>query len=131
MTLALVRAGVEPGAVAHVNAHGTGTVLNDAAEAAAVGRVCGPNRPPIASVKRVTGHGVGAAGAIEAVVALRSMAERRLPPSGIDAEPDPALADADIVWGEPRPWEPGPVVSNSFGIGGMNGSIVLLPPAWR
>jgi 3-oxoacyl-[acyl-carrier-protein] synthase II len=131
MTLALVRAGVEPGAVAHVNAHGTGTVLNDAAEAAAVGRVCGSHRPPITSVKRVTGHGVGAAGAIEAVVALRSMAERRLPPSGIDAEPDPTLAAADIVWGEPRSWEPGPVVSNSFGIGGMNGSVVLLPPGWR
>jgi 3-oxoacyl-[acyl-carrier-protein] synthase II len=130
MTLALVRAGVEPGAVAHVNAHGTGTVLNDAAEADAVGRVCGDHRPPITSIKRVTGHGVGAAGAIEAVVALRCMAEGRLPPSGIDPEPDPAIT-ADVVWGEPRAWEPGPVVSNSFGIGGMNGSLVLLPPGWR
>lgn len=130
MVAALARAGVDPAAVAHVNAHGTGTVLNDAAEAAAVGRVCGPARPPVTSIKRVTGHGVGAAGALEAVVSLQSMARGLLPPSGVAPEPDPAI-DADVVWGGPRAWEPGPVVSNSFGIGGMNGSVVLLPPGWR
>ncbi len=132
MTLALERADVAPSAVAHVNAHGTGTVLNDAAEAAAVARLCGPHRPPITSVKRVTGHGVGAAGALEAVVALQSMASGVIPPSAIDAEPDPDVtASADVVWGQPREWDPGPVVSNSFGIGGMNGTLVLLPPGWR
>ncbi len=130
ITLALARAGVDPGAVAHVNAHGTGTVANDAAEAAAVAAVCGPHRPPITSVKRVTGHGVGAAGALEAVVALRSVAEGLLPPSGTDPQPDPAV-DADVVWGASRSWEPGPVVSTSFGIGGVNGAVVLLPPGWR
>ncbi|MGI8937832.1 MAG: beta-ketoacyl-[acyl-carrier-protein] synthase family protein, partial [Iamia sp.] len=130
MGLALERAGVAPGAVAHVNAHGTGTQANDAAEAAAVATVCGAHRPPMTSIKRVTGHGVGAAGALEAVIALRGMAEALLPPSGIEPEPDPDI-DADVVWGSPRDWEPGPVVSNSFGIGGFNGSIVLLPPDWR
>lgn len=124
---ALARAGVEPAAVAHVNAHGTGTVTNDAVEAAAIARVCGSLRPPVTSIKRVTGHGVGAAGALEAVVALRSMAETMIPPTGIDPEPDAAI-DADVVWGGPRPWVPGPVVSTSFGIGGLNAAVVLLPP---
>lgn len=130
MALALDRASINPSHIAHVNAHGTGTVANDAAEAAAVASVCGRHRPPITSVKRVTGHGVGAAGAIEAVVALQGMARSLLPPSGIDPRPAPEI-DADVVWGEPRPWEPGPVISNSFGIGGMNGSLVVLPPGWR
>ena len=130
MRLALERAGLVPTDVAHVNAHGTGTVANDGVEAAAVAAVCGSHRPPITSIKRVTGHGVGAAGALEAVVVLQSFAHRTLPPSGIDAEADPAI-DADVVVGGPRPWTPGPTISNSFGIGGMNGSIVLVPAGWR
>lgn len=127
VTLALDRAGVGSFEIAHVNAHGTGTVVNDAAEAYAFARVCGEHRPPVTSIKRVTGHGVGAAGALEAVVSLESMRRRLIPPSGIDAQPDPEI-DADVVWDEPRPWEPGPVVSTSFGIGGVNGALVLLPP---
>lgn len=130
MGLALQRADLAPGAVAHVNAHGTGTVANDAAEAHALATVCGPSRPPVTSVKRVTGHGVGAAGALEAVTVIQAMGRGLLPPSGVDPQPDPQI-DADVVWGEPRPWEPGPVISNSFGIGGMNGSLVILPPDWR
>jgi 3-oxoacyl-[acyl-carrier-protein] synthase II len=126
ITQALVRAGVEPEALAHVNAHGTGTVANDAIEAAAVTRVCGAHRPPITSVKRVTGHGVGAAGAIEAVTAIQSIAAGLLPPAGITPEPDPEI-DADVVWEAPRPWDPGPVLSSSFGIGGLNSTVVLLP----
>ena len=130
MRLALSRAGIGPDQVAHVNAHGTGTLANDAVEAAAVAEVCGGHRPPITSIKRVTGHGVGAAGALEAATVLACFAHRLLPPSGVEVRLDPAI-DADVVVGAPRPWAPGPVVSNSFGIGGMNGSVVLVPPGWR
>lgn len=129
MRLALAMAGVSPADVAHVNAHGTGTVANDEVEAAAVATVCGSNRPPITSIKRVTGHGVGAAGALEAITVLLSFAHRVLPPAGIEVQLDPTI-DADVVVGRSRPWQPGPTISNSFGIGGMNGSLVLLPPGW-
>ena len=125
--LALADAELDPADVRHVNAHGTSTPLNDAAEAQAVATVFGPHAVPVTSIKGVTGHGLGAAGALEAASVLLSFLHRELPPTMGTTEVDPAL-EVDVVL-EPRAWEPGPVVSNSFGFGGHNGSLVLGPPS--
>ena len=125
MRLALDDAGLTPAQVRHVNAHGTSTPLNDQAEAQALAAVFGPGAVPVTSIKGVTGHGLGAAGALEAAAVLLSFHHRELPPTMGTTEVDPAL-EVDVVLA-PRPWEPGPTVSNSFGFGGHNGSIVLAP----
>jgi 3-oxoacyl-[acyl-carrier-protein] synthase II len=126
MRLALHDAELAPGDIRHVNAHGTSTPLNDAAEAQAIASVFGPYAVPVTSIKGVTGHGLGAAGAIEAASVLLSFAHHELPPTMGTTDVDPAF-EVDVVL-EPRAWSPGPVVSNSFGFGGHNGSLVLGPP---
>ncbi len=125
MRLALEDAGLSPTDVRHVNAHGTSTPLNDAAEAQAVARLFGPHAVPVTSIKGVTGHGLGAAGALEAASVLLSFEHRELPPTMGTTDVDPEL-EVDVVLA-PRPFEPGPVVSNSFGFGGHNGTLVLGP----
>ena len=125
MRLALADAELEPDDVRAVNAHGTSTPLNDAAEAAALRTVFGAAAVPVSSIKGVTGHGLGAAGALEAASVLLSFLHRELPPTMGTTEVDPSL-ELDVVL-EPRAWEPGPTVSNSFGFGGHNGSLVLGP----
>ncbi len=129
MRLALADAGVESVDVAHVNAHGTGTLLNDKVEAEALHAVFGPKAgdvPPVTSTKRITGHAAGASGAYEAVASVLTVARGELPPVGIDVEPDEAL-DLPLVTGGAKPFEPGPVLSNSFGLGGHNGCLVIAP----
>ena len=127
MELALDDAGVAPADIAHINAHGTSTPLNDLAESEPSPRSSAPGAPPVTSTKGVTGHGLGAAGAIEAV-AVR--ADHRphgcIPPTAGYEEPDPEI-HLDVVAGAARPWEPGPVLSNSFGFGGHNGCLVISP----
>ncbi|CAN5348943.1 beta-ketoacyl-ACP synthase II [soil metagenome] len=125
MRVALADAGLEPGEVTHVNAHGTSTPLNDAAEAAAVRAVFGPTRPAVTSIKGITGHSLGAAGALEAIALALSYRHRELPPTMGVTELDADL-DLDVVL-EPRAWEPAPAISNSFAFGGHNGSVVFLP----
>jgi 3-oxoacyl-[acyl-carrier-protein] synthase II len=127
--LALADAGIRQDQVGHINAHGTGTKLNDAAEFAAIASVFGTTPPPTTSVKGATGHAFGASGAFEAVAALLAMRHGVIPPTLGCATVDPAV-HLDIVR-EPggRPWRPGPVVSNSFGFGGHNGVLVLGPAA--
>lgn len=127
MQLALEDAGVDPAEVRHVNAHGTSTPLNDAAEAEAIAKLFGTPGPPVTSIKGITGHSLGAAGALEAVSVVLSIVKGLLPPTAGYENPDPELAPIDIVHGEPRPWEPGPTLSNSFGFGGHNGCLVLGP----
>jgi 3-oxoacyl-[acyl-carrier-protein] synthase II len=127
MELALADAGVSPGDVRHVNAHGTSTPLNDAAEAEAIAKVFGTPGPPVTSTKGVTGHALGAAGALEAVAVVLSIDRRLIPPTDGHEQPDPEMAPIDLVTGEPRPWEPGPSLSNSFGFGGHNGCLVIGP----
>lgn len=127
MELALASAGLEPGDIRHVNAHGTSTPLNDAAEAEAVAKLFGAPGPPVTSIKGVTGHSLGAAGALEAIAVLESMRRGLIPPTACTPEVDPELPAIDLVLGEPRPWEPGPTISNSFGFGGHNGALVLGP----
>jgi 3-oxoacyl-[acyl-carrier-protein] synthase II len=127
MRLALADAGVEPGAVTHVNAHGTSTPLNDAMEAEVIAELFGAAgaRPAVSAIKGVTGHSLGAAGAIEAVSLALSYARRELPPTGGTTTVDPAC-DIDLVL-SPRPWSPAPALTNSFGFGGLNGTLVFLP----
>ncbi len=126
INLALADAGLEPGDIKQINAHGTSTPLNDAAEAAAVEAVFGAGTVPVVSTKGVTGHALGAAGALEAAAVLLSIQHRLIPPTANTT----VLSDdmnIDVVIGEPRPWEPGPALSNNFGFGGHNGSIILAP----
>jgi len=126
MRLALADAGLDPAEIKQVNAHGTSTPLNDAAEAAAVSEVFGPGAVPIVSTKGVTGHALGAAGALEAAAVLLSMEHRLIPPTANTIDVDPEMT-VDVVTGEARPWDPGPTMSNNFGFGGHNGSIIIGP----
>ena len=79
------------------------------------------------AVKSMSGHLVGGAGALEAVAVLLSMQHRLIPPTMGTSEPDPAMPAIGLVLGDPRAWEPGPTLSNSFGFGGHNGTLVLGP----
>jgi 3-oxoacyl-[acyl-carrier-protein] synthase II len=127
MRAALADAALEIDDIRQINAHGTSTPLNDAAEAQAVAAVFAGAMPPMTSTKGVTGHALGAAGALEAAASLLSMQHRLIPPT---ANTTDVLADVeiDLVIGTPRPWEPGPVMSNNFGFGGHNGSVIIGPP---
>lgn len=126
MKLALDDAGLSPADIQHINAHGTSTPLNDAAEAAAVAAVFGPNAVPVTSTKGVTGHALGAAGALEAVAVLLSMEKGLIPPTAGTTQLDEGF-EIDVVLGKARPWTPGPAMSNSLGFGGHNGSLILGP----
>jgi len=126
MQLALTDAGLEPAEIRQVNAHGTSTPLNDAAEAAAVSEVFGERAVPVVSTKGVTGHALGAAGALEAAAVLLSLEHRLIPPTANTTNVDPEMT-VDVVTGSARPWEPGPTMSNNFGFGGHNGSIIIGP----
>jgi 3-oxoacyl-[acyl-carrier-protein] synthase II len=126
MELCLVDAGLTPADIRQINAHGTSTPLNDAAEAVAIAKVFGAPGPPVTSTKGVTGHALGAGGALEAAAVLLSMEHRIIPATMGTTELDPDMS-IDLVLGEPRPWEPGPTLSNSFGFGGHNGCLAIGP----
>ena len=128
MQLALDDAGVRPADVVHVNAHGTSTVLNDAAEAEALSKVFGTSLGPlVTSTKGVTGHSLGAAGALEALAVVLAMQTRLIPPTAGLTVLDPELPPIRMVMGEPAAWTPGVSISNSFGFGGHNGTLVIAP----
>src|SRR5262249_32467975 len=128
MRLAVEDAGIELADVAHINAHGTSTPLNDAAEAEAIATLFGSPGPVVTSTKGVTGHALGAAGALEAAALVLTMQHELIPPTDGTKAVDPALPPIDLVLREPRQWTPGPSLSNSFGFGGHNGCLVLGPP---
>jgi 3-oxoacyl-[acyl-carrier-protein] synthase II len=121
---ALRDAGVTPSEVSHINAHGTSTPLNDAAESRVIRRVFGDDAPPVTSTKGVTGHALGAAGAIEAAFSLLTIEQGLVPPTANLDKQDPEI-DLDVVSGEPRALAAEIVMSNSFGFGGQNGVLVL------
>ena len=126
MQQALDDAGLGSADIGHINAHGTSTELNDAAEAEAIRKVFGDGSPPVTSTKGVFGHMIGGAGAAEAVVALCSIRDGVVPPTA-NFEQLGADIDLDVVSGSPREIGPAPVVSNSFGFGGHNATLVLTP----
>jgi len=126
MQLALEDAGLQPSDIKQINAHGTSTVLNDIAEAQAIESVFGKHSVPVVSIKGVTGHSMGAAGALEAASVLLSFEKKLIPPTAGTVEIDPQM-NIDVVTGPARSWEPGPTMSNNFGFGGHNGSIILAP----
>jgi 3-oxoacyl-[acyl-carrier-protein] synthase II len=128
MELALSDAGISASDVGHINAHGTSTPLNDLAESRAITKVFGEPGPLVTSTKGVTGHGLGAAGAIEATAAALTIHHGLIPPTAGYEVPDPEIT-LRVVHGEPLAWEPSAVLSNSFGFGGHNGCLVLLPPS--
>jgi 3-oxoacyl-[acyl-carrier-protein] synthase II len=126
MEQALADAGLTAGEITHVNAHGTSTLLNDLTEARALARVFGPRAVPVTATKSVTGHLIGASGAVEAVVAALTVHKGLAHPTANADMLDPEC-EIDLVSGESRKLPGGPVLSNSFGFGGHNVSLVLSP----
>ncbi|RJL20548.1 beta-ketoacyl-[acyl-carrier-protein] synthase family protein [Bailinhaonella thermotolerans] len=126
MRAAIADAGLTPSGIGHVNSHGTSTQANDRAEALAISRVFGDHRPPVTATKGVTGHLIGGAGALEAVIATLSARTGLIPPiANYTSGPEAELVD--LVAGSPRQTAPAPVISNSFGFGGHNVSLVITP----
>lgn len=122
MQEAIAQSGLSAGEIEHVNAHGTGTVANDAVEASAILSVLGAN-VPVASTKGYTGHLLGAAGATEAVFGIASI-ERGFLPASLGAEPkDPGVRVRIVV--TPARRKVGSVLSNSFAFGGANVSLLF------
>ena len=126
MQLALEDAGLQSSDIKQINAHGTSTPLNDSAEAQAITAVFGDRSVPVVSIKGVTGHPLGAAGALEAAAVLLSIEKSLIPPTAGTTVIDPEMS-IDVVIGEPREWTPGPTISNNFGFGGHNGSVIIAP----
>jgi 3-oxoacyl-[acyl-carrier-protein] synthase II len=124
MVAALLDAGVEPGEVGYVSAHGTGTPANDRAEVAAARTVFGPDGPPMSSIKALTGHGLGAASALEAVACVLALREQLVPPTWNFTTQDPDCA-WDVIPNEPRELLLDVVLSNAYAFGGCNASVVL------
>ena len=129
MKLACASAGVTPEDIDYVNAHGTGTLLNDRAEALAIGRWAGSRAAslPVSSTKAGIGHLLGAAGAVEAVVCLMALRDQWLPPEAAFDIPDPAC-EFPVVRA-PQDASLNTTLSNSFGFGGVNATLILR--RWR
>jgi len=119
---ALADAGVRPQDVRHVNAHGTSTQLNDRTEGALIRRVL--DGPVVTSTKGVTGHALGAAGAIEAAYTVLTVQHQLVPPTANLEKLDPDI-DLDVVQDVARPLAAGVAVSHSFGFGGQNAVLVV------
>lgn len=129
MRAALADAGLEPDRIGAVNAHATSTPAGDVVEARALRTVFGGHaeRLPVSATKSATGHLLGAAGALEAILAIRSLQSGCLPPTRNLARPGPDCA-LDHVVGEPRKAAVEHLLSNSFGFGGTNASLLLSHP---
>jgi len=128
MQLALEDGGVAVAEVGYINAHGSSTPLNDSTETAAIKQVFGEHayRLTTSGTKGYYGHALGASGAIEAAICALALARAWLPPTLNLEHPDPAC-DLDYLPGEGLRARPAAVVSNSFGFGGINASLVLRP----
>jgi 3-oxoacyl-[acyl-carrier-protein] synthase-1 len=123
MRAALVAARLTPAEIGYVNAHGTATPANDRSEAAALSAVFGPRGVPVSSTKGVTGHTLGAAGIVEAIVTVEALARQVLPPTANLETPDPAL-DVDLVT-QARAVPLRHAMSSNFGFGGSNCALVF------
>jgi len=128
MTLALADAGLSPQDIDYINAHGTGTELNDIAESAAIRRVFGEHAPniPVSSTKSCLGHLLGASGAIELIVCAKVINESVIPPTMNLENPDPKCGtEMDFVPLQAREKKVATTLSNSFGFGGHNACLVI------
>jgi 3-oxoacyl-[acyl-carrier-protein] synthase II len=124
MNTALADAGITAADVSHINAHGTSTPLNDFSESVAVHQVFGDNAPPTTSIKGHLGHSLAAAGALEGVASVLTLQNQLIPPTAGTTVIDPEI-NLDIVIGEPRKADVEIILSNSFGFGGHNGSVIF------
>jgi 3-oxoacyl-[acyl-carrier-protein] synthase II len=126
MENALNNASLKPEEIGYINAHGTSTLLNDKSETAAIKTVFGKvaYQIPISSTKSMTGHLLGASGALEAVVCAQVFQNNLLPPTINYQTPDPEC-DLDYVPNQARPSSPDHIMSNSFGFGGHNATLIL------
>ena len=122
MERALQSAQISANAIDYVNAHGTATLFNDAAEGKAIAELFG--RVPVSSTKSMMGHSLGAAGAVEAIVCLLALQHQFLPPN-INFHASDDDIELDVVSNEARPAALRTALSNSFGFGGTNASIVM------
>ena len=128
MQAALKRAELAAGDIDYVNAHGTSTPLGDLIEAKAVARLLGDTASTtvsISSTKSATGHLLGAAGAIEAIYAIKTVQTGDLPPTLNLNNPEEAVADLDLVPLKSRNKKVRNAMSNSFGFGGTNASLIV------
>jgi len=126
MTSAIIDAGLEAAAIDGVNAHGTGTPKNDLAETLALKRVFGPHAKtiPVTANKSMTGHLIAASGAVEAVASVLTLFDGKIPPTINLSHPDPEC-DLDYVPDRFRPFAGRTMLSNSFGFGGQNATLVF------
>ena len=123
MSECLRSAGLKPEEIGYINAHGTGTGINDLAEGVAIDRLFGKKAPLVSSTKSFTGHTLGAAGAVEAVLSVLALKEQKVWPSLNLKEPMPEISflpPAEIL---SMPLNH--VMSNSFGFGGNNTSLIF------
>lgn len=126
MSLAIQDADLTPEKISYINAHGTSTHLNDSGETKAIHQVFGEHSGSVmvSSTKGVTGHLLGGAGGVEAVISVKTLMEQTVPPTANYKVPDPEC-DLDYVPNEPRKTEVNYVLSNSLGFGGHNASIIF------
>ena len=126
MQLALESAGLKPADISYINAHGTSTYLNDKSETSAIKSVFGEQayKTPVSSTKSMTGHLLGASGALEGVISALAIVNNILPPTINYETPDP-VCDLDYVPNQARKTTVNNVMSNSFGFGGHNATLIM------
>jgi 3-oxoacyl-[acyl-carrier-protein] synthase II len=119
-------AGLDDADIDAINAHGTGTPKNDAVEAQAISTVFGVRAKmiPVSAIKSMTGHLIGASGAVEAAASVLTLSEGVLPPT-INMEARDVACDLDFVPNVSRPFTGNTVLSNSFGFGGQNATLIF------
>jgi nodulation protein E len=124
MRLAIEDAGLTPADIGYINAHGTGTRLNDKTETAAMKQVFGGNVPPVSSLKSQTGHTLNASGGMETIACVLALREQLMPATINFREPDPEC-DIDCIPNQPRAATFEYAMNDSFGFGGLNAVLVL------
>jgi 3-oxoacyl-[acyl-carrier-protein] synthase II len=126
MEIAIAQAGISAREINHLNAHATSTPVGDRAELEAIKHVFGTNRTiAVSGTKSATGHLLGAAGGLEAIFTILALKDQMAPPTLNLTAPDPSAEGVDFVAGEARPLDTDYAISNGFGFGGVNASVVF------
>jgi 3-oxoacyl-[acyl-carrier-protein] synthase II len=126
MEIALRQARLEPGELQHLNAHATSTPAGDESELGAIGALFGRSRSiAVSATKSATGHLLGAAGGLEAIFTILALRDQVAPPTLNFENPDPGADGIDIVSGSARPMQIRHAISNGFGFGGVNASVIF------